>query len=188
MPPGNALDKFGPNVYKWAAVDKFRPCFQSNGFFSNGRRSSSVLNEQDQGPRTNKGRGQWTSITVKSYTTKVAVSDSPGNIVINADQYNRDDFPVDHPDAKFFVVKSYSEDDVHKSIKYNVWSSTPNGNRRLDNAYEDAQKLSAGKLKQCPVFLFFSVSKSFMFWIIGQLLFFVILSVKFIQKKIIFIG
>ncbi|XP_038979979.1 YTH domain-containing protein ECT4-like [Phoenix dactylifera] len=160
MSASNALNKFGSNVCKWATVDKFRPCFQSNGFLYNGRGSSSMLNEQDQGPRTDKGRGQWTSITVKSYTTKVAVSDSQGNIVINVDQYNRDDFPVEYPDAKFFVIKSYSEDDVHKSIKYNVWSSTPNGNRRLDSAYEDAQKLSVGKPKQCPVFLFFSVNAS----------------------------
>uniref|UniRef100_A0A0E0GLL4 YTH domain-containing family protein n=1 Tax=Oryza nivara TaxID=4536 RepID=A0A0E0GLL4_ORYNI len=58
-------------------------------------------------------------------------------IMIHPDQYNKVHFPVDHPDAKFFVIKSYSEDDVHKSIKYNVWSSTPNGNKRLDAAYSD---------------------------------------------------
>uniref|UniRef100_A0A0D9VTD1 YTH domain-containing family protein n=1 Tax=Leersia perrieri TaxID=77586 RepID=A0A0D9VTD1_9ORYZ len=78
-------------------------------------------------------------------------------IMINPDQYNKDHFPVDHPDAKFFVIKSYSEDDVHKSIKYNVWSSTPNGNKRLDAAYSDAQGRALGK---CPIFLFFSVNAS----------------------------
>ncbi|KAG1326086.1 hypothetical protein COCNU_01G000200 [Cocos nucifera] len=160
MSASSALKKFGSNVCKWSTIDKFRTCFQSNGFSYNGRGSSSMLNEQDWGHRTNKGRGQWTSITVKSYTTKVAVSDSQGNIIVNADQYNRDDFPVEYPDAKFFVIKSYSEDDVHRSIKYNTWSSTPSGNRRLDSAYEDAQELSAGKRKQCPVFLFFSVNAS----------------------------
>ncbi|KAH0784850.1 hypothetical protein KY290_004448 [Solanum tuberosum] len=50
--------------------------------------------------------------------------------------------------------ESYSEDDVHKSIKYNVWASTPNGNKKLDVAYQKAQQKSRG----CPVFLFFSVS------------------------------
>ncbi|KAI3878834.1 hypothetical protein MKX03_013974, partial [Papaver bracteatum] len=49
---------------------------------------------------------------------------------------------------------------MHKSIKYNVWSSTPNGNKRLENAYEDAQRISAGKPSGCPIFLFFSVNAS----------------------------
>eukprot|EP00850_Spirogloea_muscicola_P015271 SM000115S23950 [mRNA] locus=s115:291818:293258:- [translate_table: standard] len=48
------------------------------------------------------------------------------------------------------------EDDVHKSIKYGVWASTPNGNRRLDDAYREAQATTGG----CPVFLFFSVNAS----------------------------
>ncbi|KAL2528279.1 uncharacterized protein Fot_20880 [Forsythia ovata] len=62
--------------------------------------------------------------------------------------------------AKFFVIKSYSEDDVHKSIKYNVWSSTPNGNKKLNAAYEDAQRIAAGDSRGCPIFLFFSVNAS----------------------------
>ena len=36
--------------------------------------------------------------------------------------------------ARFFVIMSCSEDDVHKSIKYGVWASTDTGNRRLDQA------------------------------------------------------
>ncbi|EHA8588499.1 YTH domain-containing protein ECT4 [Cocos nucifera] len=158
MSGNNAFNNFGSNVHKPATVDKFRPPFQSNDFLFNGSGRPYMLSKQNQGPRTNEARGQWTSITIKSYTTKVAVSDSQGNIIINTSQYNRDDFAVEYPDAKFFVIKSYSEDDVHRSIKYNVWSSTPTGNRRLDIAYKDAQKLSAGKPKSCPVFLFFSVN------------------------------
>lgn len=45
---------------------------------------------------------------------------------------------------------------MHKSIKYNVWASTPNGNKKLDAAYQEAQQNSGG----CPVFLFFSVNTS----------------------------
>ena len=60
------------------------------------------------------------------------------------DEYNRVDFPTSHDHAIFFVIKSYSEDDVHKSIKYRVWSSTPNGNKRLDGAYHDAQHRAVG--------------------------------------------
>ena len=68
-------------------------------------------------------------------------------------QYNKEDFPEIYSDAKFFVIKSYSEDDVHKSIKYNVWASTPTGNQKLDAAYQEA----IGKTDSCPVFLLFSV-------------------------------
>ena len=40
---------------------------------------------------------------------------------------------VDVPEwARFYVIKSYSEDDIHKSIKYSVWASTENGNRNLE--------------------------------------------------------
>ncbi|KAK1398691.1 hypothetical protein POM88_008554 [Heracleum sosnowskyi] len=50
-----------------------------------------------------------------------------------------------------------SEDDVHKSIKYNVWSSTPNGNKKLNIAYDDARRIAGEDPKGCPIFLFFSV-------------------------------
>jgi len=55
--------------------------------------------------------------------------------------------------AKFFVIKSYSEDDTHKSIKYGIWTSTESGNKRLDRGYREC----AGK---GPVYLFFSVNAS----------------------------
>ena len=45
------------------------------------------------------------------------------------------------PAARFYVIKSYSEDDVHKSIKYGVWASTDTGNRRLDAAYRESGPL-----------------------------------------------
>eukprot|EP00270_Netrium_digitus_P015999 TRINITY_DN5668_c0_g1_i5.p1 TRINITY_DN5668_c0_g1~~TRINITY_DN5668_c0_g1_i5.p1 ORF type:complete len:314 (-),score=104.15 TRINITY_DN5668_c0_g1_i5:185-1126(-) len=74
--------------------------------------------------------------------------------------------------AKFFVIKSYSEDDVHKSIKYNVWASTPNGNRRLDAAYHDAQAKGASSASGagCPMFLFFSVNASGQFCGIAEMM------------------
>ncbi|KAF9609746.1 hypothetical protein IFM89_018194 [Coptis chinensis] len=76
-------------------------------------------------------------------------------VVIRRDNYNLPDFPTKYDHALFFVIKSYSEDDIHKSIKYNVWVSTPNGNRRLDSAYQDAQEKMRRKANKCPVFLFF---------------------------------
>lgn len=69
------------------------------------------------------------------------------------DQYNSPEFLTDYENAKFFVIKSFSEDNVHKSIKYGIWASTPLGNRKLDAAYHEAKDM----IGNCPVFLFFSV-------------------------------
>lgn len=41
---------------------------------------------------------------------------------------------------KFFIIKSFSEEDVHKSIKYGVWSSTKTGNQTLDAAFKLTQE------------------------------------------------
>ena len=73
---------------------------------------------------------------------------------IHDESYNQPDFVIEYEDAKFFIIKSYSEDNVHKSIKYGVWASTPNGNRKLDTTYREAKE----KQDPCPVFLLFSVS------------------------------
>ncbi|KAG2590791.1 hypothetical protein PVAP13_5NG414400 [Panicum virgatum] len=84
----------------------------------------------------------------------------PSPVTISKNAYNLPDFVTKYEQALFFVIKSYSEDDIHKSIKYNVWASTPNGNKRLDNAYRLAQERMAEKGTKCPVFLFFSVNAS----------------------------
>jgi len=55
--------------------------------------------------------------------------------------------------AHFFVIKSYSEQDIHKSIKYNIWASTDQGNRRLDKAYRETAS-------QGPIYLYFSANSS----------------------------
>ncbi|KAG0452683.1 hypothetical protein HPP92_025347 [Vanilla planifolia] len=80
--------------------------------------------------------------------------------LIQRDQFNRSDFQINHDQAKFFMIKSYSEDDIHKSIKYNVWASTPNGNKKLEAAFREAEKLMIEKGTKCPIFLFFSVNGS----------------------------
>ncbi|KAK1294020.1 hypothetical protein QJS10_CPA16g01718 [Acorus calamus] len=95
-----------------------------------------------------------------AYIPRTGASNVQESSIIYADQFNKEDLSVNYPNAKFFVIKSYSEDDVHKSIKYNVWSSTPSGNRKLASAYEDAHQISAGNPKDCPIFLFFSVNAS----------------------------
>jgi hypothetical protein len=54
----------------------------------------------------------------------------------------------------FFVIKCFSEEDVHKAIKYNVWTSTKAGNQTLNNAFK-ATKEKGGK-----VYLFYSCNGS----------------------------
>lgn len=53
--------------------------------------------------------------------------------------------------ARYFVIKSYTEDDVHKSLKYEIWSSTDPGNKRLDKAFKETANRG-------PIYLFFSVN------------------------------
>lgn len=99
-----------------------------------------------------------TELIVKSYTSRLDIGNEKGEIILKTDQYNRDDFKVVYPNAKFFVIKSFDEADVHKSIKYGVWSTSPFGNQKLDIAFREAQVIAASDSTSCPVFLFFSVS------------------------------
>ena len=48
-----------------------------------------------------------------------------------------------------FIIKGFTEEDIHKAIKYNLWSSTNFGNNKLNNEY-----------KTNPVLLLFSTYKS----------------------------
>ena len=56
--------------------------------------------------------------------------------------------------SSFYVIKSFSEENVHKSIKYGVWSSSKNGNQTLTNSYNLVQG------KKGDVYLFFSCNGS----------------------------
>ncbi|ODN05110.1 YTH domain-containing family protein 1 [Orchesella cincta] len=67
--------------------------------------------------------------------------------------YNPPTFDLSPEGARFFVIKSYSEDDIHRSIKYEIWCSTEHGNKRLDQAFKERE----GK---GPLYLLFSVNGS----------------------------
>ncbi|XP_028937098.1 LOW QUALITY PROTEIN: YTH domain-containing family protein 2 [Ornithorhynchus anatinus] len=67
--------------------------------------------------------------------------------------YNPKDFDWNLKHGRVFIIKSYSEDDIHRSIKYNIWCSTEHGNKRLDAAF---RSLNA----KGPVYLLFSVNGS----------------------------
>ncbi|XP_039026799.1 YTH domain-containing protein ECT4-like [Hibiscus syriacus] len=167
LPVGNAISEYGISAPGRGALDKLRPKIHVGRCFNDANGFPDKWAEQNRGPRTNRSKNQ---LVVKAYTSKAGNCDPKRSIIIYTDQYNRDDFPVDNVDAMFFVIKSYSEDDVHKSIKYNVWSSTPHGNKKLENAFEDAQKIAAGRPSSCPIFLFFSVNASGQFCGVAEMI------------------
>ena len=55
-----------------------------------------------------------------------------------------------NPNCKFYVIKTLTEEDIHKSIKYNVWCSSKEGNLLLNDSYNIA------KAKNGSIYLFFS--------------------------------
>ncbi|KAA1068869.1 hypothetical protein PGT21_004311 [Puccinia graminis f. sp. tritici] len=67
--------------------------------------------------------------------------------------YNPTHFDTSPPSARFFVIKSYTEEDVHKSLKYEIWASTDLGNKRLDRAFHESHESG-------PIYLLFSVNAS----------------------------
>ncbi|MGH0139584.1 UNVERIFIED_CONTAM: hypothetical protein FKN15_043063 [Acipenser sinensis] len=71
----------------------------------------------------------------------------------SVNNYNPKDFDWNPKSGRVFIIKSYSEDDIHRSIKYNIWCSTEHGNKRLDAAYRSLA--SKG-----PLYLLFSVNGS----------------------------
>lgn len=77
--------------------------------------------------------------------------------------YNPSELTMNMNNSRFFVIKSYAEDDVHRSIKYNVWCSTEHGNKRLDSAFREQ------KAKGAAVYLLFSVNGSGHFCGIAQM-------------------
>lgn len=77
-------------------------------------------------------------------------------------QYNPREFTIATKGARYFVVKSYNEDDFHRSIKYGIWCSTEHGNRRLDQTFRERD----GK---GPVYIFASVNGSGHFCGVAQM-------------------
>ncbi|XP_015365167.1 PREDICTED: YTH domain-containing family protein 3 isoform X2 [Diuraphis noxia] len=66
--------------------------------------------------------------------------------------YNPAEYSNPPEGSRFFIIKSYSEDDIHRSIKYEIWCSTDHGNRRLDQAFSSSDKKK--------IFLLYSVNGS----------------------------
>ncbi|XP_078437844.1 uncharacterized protein LOC144708412 [Wolffia australiana] len=148
----NVVANTGVNSYGLVAADRSWPRVPVNSNLCSCAGPVDFLNEQNRGPR-----GAEKQRTPPQ--NQAATEDSnakPEATGVDFGSYNKPDFQTDYDDARFFVIKSYSEDNVHKSIKYGVWASTSNGNRKLDSAYRE----SKSKDTECPVFLLFSVNAS----------------------------
>ncbi|XP_027358357.1 YTH domain-containing protein ECT1-like isoform X2 [Abrus precatorius] len=112
------------------------------------------FDELNKGPRAGNSSDD-KSVLLKEQNLPTE-SENKVPLVPITEQYNGQGFSENYSDAKIFIIKSYSEDDIHKSIKYCVWASTLNGNKKLDAAYQEAKE----KPGDCPVFLLFSVNTS----------------------------
>jgi len=80
-----------------------------------------------------------------------------------ANTYNPSTFSLDIKNSRMFIIKSYSEDDIHRSIKYGIWCSTEHGNKRLDSAYRE-------RANKGPIYLLYSVNSSGHFCGIAEML------------------
>ncbi|KAI6045583.1 YT521-B-like domain-containing protein [Pisolithus marmoratus] len=110
-----------------------------------------------QAPRlgTNFPQGSTQQNQADNAQTRGGFLNSPVDIptLVATKGYNPVTFETRPSFARYFVIKSYTEDDVHKSLKYEIWSSTDPGNKRLDKAFKEC----AGR---GPIYLFFSVNAS----------------------------
>lgn len=143
-----------------ASIGKANSCLEGD-IKQEGNISSSVNNPSvPLDTWVSKVRGQ----PAPAITTPKDSSGTPnkdlGLCLPNGEEYNSSNFVIKYAQAKYFIIKSYTEDNVYRSIENSVWASTPNGNKKLDEAYQDAQCRATGKSSRCPVFLFFSVNGS----------------------------
>ena len=57
------------------------------------------------------------------------------------------------PNACLFIMKAFCEDDVHKSIKYGIWSSSEINNMVLSTRWQESNA------ENIPIYLLFSVNQ-----------------------------
>jgi hypothetical protein len=58
--------------------------------------------------------------------------------------------------AHFYIMRSSNDDNVHKAIKYHMWSTTTGGKATLSNAWKEAEKQGLAP----EIYLIFSVVNS----------------------------
>ncbi|CAH2068708.1 unnamed protein product [Thlaspi arvense] len=161
-PSGSLVKGFQP-------VGKFSPYINQNpGLFMHNYRSNGRVWNGNNRNKFRDRNGEFDASTELTRGPRAQNGSNPSNpsaeehvgSTVQREKYNLEEFQTQYENAKFFVIKSYSEDDIHKCIKYDVWSSTPNGNKKLDDAFHEAEVKASETGTQCPVILFFSVNGS----------------------------
>lgn len=140
--PFNFPMSYSPNGRTWNSNDRLRSKDKMNR-----NEDFEGSTELTRGPRSHSKNSLDSSVEKEEL-----------GVTNRRDKYNLPEFQTEYENAKFYVIKSYSEDDIHKCVKYDVWSSTPNGNKKLDAAFHDAEAKASETGTECPIFLFFSVS------------------------------
>jgi len=67
--------------------------------------------------------------------------------------FNPPDYDVNPVNARFYIIKSNSEQDIRASIEHGIWCSTDHGNKKLDNSFKNHHHNG-------PTILLFSVNNS----------------------------
>jgi hypothetical protein len=144
-----------------------KPYYQSNyakkPYYAGNNYNTNYTN---YGPVSRNGATEATATaTLTNGSTAAPTTTTPhrasalNNELIDA-KYNARDFMYNgeaegKADSRFFIIKSYSKEDVMHAIHHNVWCSTETGNARLDQAF--GQKHTNPHVS---VYLFFSVNGS----------------------------
>uniref|UniRef100_A0A3Q3B3P1 YTH domain-containing family protein n=1 Tax=Kryptolebias marmoratus TaxID=37003 RepID=A0A3Q3B3P1_KRYMA len=126
---------------RWVAPRNRNQGYGQGGPGQDGSGMMGVVGVGNNGPQTSAGQGSGGES--HPVLEKLRASHS----------YNPKDFDWNLKNGRVFIIKSYSEDDIHRSIKYSIWCSTEHGNKRLDSAF----RAMNGK---GPVYLLFSVNGS----------------------------
>lgn len=145
---GVSTSSMGVDGQNWPTLNEARQGGKCNDFLCSCTVTLDTLSERNRGPRAFKPKVRTTANGSTIDNSKSGTIDE-----VLRESYNHLDFVTNYKHAKFFIIKSYSEDNVHKSIKYGVWASTSNGNKKLDAAYREAKE----NHRACPIFLLFSV-------------------------------
>lgn len=159
----SSISNIGTDGRGWASLDNGRRRGRGSGPLCSCSGTLDILSEQNRGPRASRPK----ALLASENNPPAGSNKSTLSYLKTIDaSYNLPDCVSEYSEAKFFIIKSYSEDNVHKSIKYSIWASTSNGNRKLDAAYREAKE----KQSAVRIFLFFSVNASGQFCGVAEMI------------------
>lgn len=131
----------------------------SNKLLSSNEKSHNTSEEGNLDNNNKKTKNGRNMFNIDPYTAQMLILRSelyivqnyPNLVSISISEKLSNDKLLDYINKKtsVFIIKGFTEEDIHKAIKYNLWSSTNFGNNKLNNEY-----------KKNPVLLLFSTYKS----------------------------